>query len=144
MRLSRENKMHLVQIFAPILLILFLLLTPKDAVGCGFLGWIIGVDQVIVNGQCKVGELPWLLELLRNAAGDASAAGWWAAFLLVFLMFLAVTVIDVSLNFTGLSKFVAVDVLGFLLSLDLGGSGSLLFQFIALFITMVLAVLLGM
>jgi hypothetical protein len=29
-------------------------------------------------------------------------------------MFLAVTVIDVCLNFTGLAKFVAVDVLKFL------------------------------
>ena len=38
----------------------------------------------------------------------------------------------------------AVDVLSFLLSLDLGGSGSVLFQFVALFITMLLAILLGM
>ena len=59
-------------------------------------------------------------------------------------MFMAVTVIDVCLNFTGLSTFVAVDILGFLLSLDLGGSGSVVFQFIALFVTMALAVLLGM
>jgi TRAP-type uncharacterized transport system fused permease subunit len=59
-------------------------------------------------------------------------------------MFLAVTVIDVCLNFTGLSKFVAVDVLRFLLSLDLGGEGSVVFLFVALGATMVLAVLLGM
>ena len=58
-------------------------------------------------------------------------------------MFLAVTVIDVCLNFTGLSKFVAIDVLRFLLSFELGGSGSALFQFLLL-ITMLLAVLLGM
>ena len=52
--------------------------------------------------------------------------------------------IDVCLSFTGLSNFVAVDILTFLLSLDLGGSGSVLFQFVALFITMLLAILLGM
>ena len=174
MRLTRQDKIHLLQIFAPILLILFLLLTPKDGVGCGPFGWIFGVPTTIVNGQCQAIELPWFLELLRNAAGDASAAGWWAAFLVVFLlfldkefrarprkildalaesgvaistlylMFLAVTVIDVSLNFTGLSKFVAIDILGFLLSLDLGGTGPVVFQFVALFITMFLAVLLGM
>ena len=62
----------------------------------------------------------------------------------LYMMFLAVTVIDVCLNFTGLSNFVAVDILSFLLSLDLGGSGSAMFQFIALLITMFLAVLLGM
>ncbi|GIR80177.1 MAG: hypothetical protein CM15mP81_16870 [Alphaproteobacteria bacterium] len=59
-------------------------------------------------------------------------------------MFLAVTVIDVCLNFTGLSKFVAIDVLRFLLSFDLGGEGAIIFQFLALLMTMLLAVLLGM
>jgi TRAP-type uncharacterized transport system fused permease subunit len=39
---------------------------------------------------------------------------------------------------------VAIDILGFLLSLDLGGGGSVFFQFLALAITMLLAVLLGM
>ena len=62
----------------------------------------------------------------------------------LYLMFLAVTVIDVCLNSTGLSKFVAIDVLRFLLSFDLAGGGSTLFQFFALLITMLLAVLLGM
>ena len=40
--------------------------------------------------------------------------------------------------------FVAIDVLRFLLLFDLGDSGSTLFQFFALFITMLLAILLGM
>ena len=62
----------------------------------------------------------------------------------LYLMFLAVTVIDVCLNFTGLSKFVAIDVLRFLLSFDLGGEGAIIFQFLALLMTMLLAVLLGM
>lgn len=174
MRLTGKDKLHLMQIFLPILLILILLLTPKDAIGCGPFAWLIGIETIREGGVCRAQELPWLFELFQNAAGDASASGWWAAALVVvllfldkdfrakprkildalseagvtiatlYLMFLAVTVIDVSLNFTGLSKFVAVDILGFLLSLDLGGEGSLLFQFIALFVTMLLAVLLGM
>ncbi|MDG1470110.1 MAG: TRAP transporter large permease subunit [Ascidiaceihabitans sp.] len=138
------------------------------------MGWLLGVETIINGDSCRGVNLPWLLEVFQNAAGDAGATGWWAAAfvtLLLFLdkefrnkprlvldalaeagmtvstlymMFLAVTVIDVCLNFTGLSNFVAVDILSFLLSLDLGGSGSAMFQFIALLITMFLAVLLGM
>ena len=59
-------------------------------------------------------------------------------------MFLAVSIIDFCLNFTGLSDFIALDVLGWLRSLDLGGSGSGVFQFVALLTTMALAILLGM
>ncbi len=174
MRMSRTDVMHLLQIFLPILLILILLLTPKDAVGCGPLGWLLGAQTTLTDGVCRATGLPWILQLYQNAAGDAGATGWWgAAFVIallfldkdfratprkaldalaeagitvstLYLMFLAVTVIDVCLNFTGLSKFVAVDVLRFLLSLDLGADGSVSFQFIALGITMLLAVLLGM
>jgi TRAP-type uncharacterized transport system fused permease subunit len=52
-------------------------------------------------------------------------------------------VIDVSLNFTGLAKFVAIDVLAFLKSFDVSANsaGS---QLLALGLTMLLAVLLGM
>ena len=174
MHMSRSDIMHLLQIFLPILLILVLLLTPKDAVGCGMLGWVLGAETVTTDGICRATNLPWFLQVYQNAAGDAGATGWWgAAFVILllfldkdfrktprkaldalaeagitastlYLMFLAVTVIDVCLNFTGLSKFVAVDVLSFLLSLDLGGGDSPFFQFIALSITMLLAVLLGM
>ena len=174
MRITRLDLLYLLQIALPILLFLVLLLTPKDAVGCGWIGSLLGATQVYIGDSCRAEDLPWILELLQNAAGDAGATGWWAAFLVVvmlfldksfrkkprlvldamaqagmtisslYLMFLAVTVIDVSLNFTGLSKFVAVDVLSFLLSLDLGGTGSKWFQLIALVITMMLAVLLGM
>jgi len=174
MILNRDDYIHLMQIFLPILLILFLLLTPKDAVGCGPFGVMMGAEVIMNGDQCKVVSLPWVLHIVQNAAGDAGATGWWAAaFVIVllfldksfrarprllldglseagvtistlYLMFLAVTVIDVCLNFTGLSKFVAIDVLSFLLALDLGGSGSVLFQFIALIVTMLLAVLLGM
>ena len=61
----------------------------------------------------------------------------------LFLMFMAVTVIDVCLNFTGLAKFVAVDVLAFLNSFEVSAN-SAGFQLFALFLTMLLAVLLGM
>lgn len=174
MRVTGEDILHLCQIFIPILLILVLLLTPKDSVGCGTLGWLLGAEAALQGDRCVVSSLPWILQIYQNAAGDAGATGWWAAALVLvllfldkdfrarprkvldalaeagitistlYLMLLAVTVIDVCLNFTGLSKFVAIDVLRILLSLDLGGGGSVLFQFIALAITMLLAVLLGM
>ena len=174
MRLSGQDILHLCQIFLPILLILVLLLTPKDAVGCGWFGWLLGADAAMENGRCNVTSLPWVLQIYQNTAGDAGATGWWATvFVMIllfldkdfrakprklldalaesgitistlFLMLLAVSVIDVCLNFTGISKFVAIDILGFLLSLDLGGGGSVFFQFLASAITMLLAVLLGM
>ena len=131
MRLDRNDRLHLVQIFAPVLLVLVLLLTPKDVVGCSTISVLLGA-VVEVNGEaCKIISLPWIIELFQNAAGDASAAGWWAVMLLLvlmfldrefrarpgkifdglaqagvtvstlYLMFLAVTVIDVCLNFTG-------------------------------------------
>jgi TRAP transporter 4TM/12TM fusion protein len=173
MKLTREDRLHLMQIFGPVLLVLVLLLTPKDAVGCSWYSIMLGavVDQS--GGSCAITSLPWIIELFQNAAGDASAAGWWAVFFLIilmfldkefrakpmkifdglsqagvtistlFLMFMAVTVIDVCLNFTGLAKFVAVDVLGFLNSFDVSAN-SVGFQLFALFLTMLLAVLLGM
>lgn len=174
MILSRADKLNLVMIFGPILLILFLLLTPKEAIGCGVLGSLFGIETVVSNGSCRAENLPWFFQLLQNSAGDAGSAGWWAVILLCFLlfldkgmrrepgrlidalsgsgvlistlylMFLAVSIIDFCLNFTGLSDFIALDVLGWLRSLDLGGSGSSLFQFLALLTTMALAVLLGM
>jgi len=174
MVLSRADKLNLVMIFGPILLILFLLLTPKEAIGCGFFASMLGVQSVVQNGSCLATDLPWFFELVQNSAGDAGSAGWWAVILLCFLlfldrdmrkhpkrlidalsgsgilistlylMFLAVSIIDFCLNFTGLSDFIALDVLGWLRSLDLAASGSGLFQFVALLTTMALAVLLGM
>ncbi len=174
MIMSRRDIVNLIMIFGPILLILFLLLTPKEAVGCGIFGAIFGVQTTIDANGCTAQNLPWFFELLQNSAGDAGSAGWWAVVLLIFLlfldpdvrarprkildalsdsgvlistlylMFLAVSIIDFCLKLTGLSDFVAIDVLGWLRSLDLGGSGSSLFQFVALLTTMALAVLLGM
>lgn len=56
----------------------------------------------------------------------------------LYLMCLAVTVIDVCLTFTGFSKALGVDVLGFLTALDLGGSGSVMAQFVALLVAIIL------
>lgn len=174
MRITGADILHLLQIFLPIALIFFLLLTPKDLIGCGPVASMLGAEASLQGERCVVESLPWLLQLVQNAAGDAGATGWWATALVLvllfldkafrakprmvldalaesgvtistlYLMLLAVTVIDVCLNFTGLSKFVAIDVLRFLLSLDLGGGGSVGFQVVALLITMLLAVLLGM
>jgi len=174
MFLSRTDKLNLVMIFGPILLILFLLLTPKEAIGCGFIASLFGVQTTGEGASCLATDLPWFLELVQNSAGDAGSAGWWAVILLCFLlfldkdmrrnpsrlfdalsgsgvlvstlylMFLAVSIIDFCLNFTGLSDFIALDVLGWLRSLDLGGSGSGVLQMLALATTMLLAVLLGM
>ena len=62
----------------------------------------------------------------------------------LYLMFLAVSIIDFCLSFTGLPVFLSLDVLEWLNSLSLGDGGSVVFQFIALLMTMLLAVLLGM
>lgn len=174
MVLDRQDKLNLLMIFAPILLILVLLLTSKQDVGCGFLSGLIGVDRTIDGGRCIANDLPWALKLVQNSAGDAGSAGWWAVALLMgllfldpamrakprklidalssagvlistlYLMFLAVTIIDFCLRLTGLPNFISLDVLAWLKSLNLGAGGSIIFQFIALFATMALAVLLGM
>ncbi|MFD1194461.1 TRAP transporter permease [Seohaeicola saemankumensis] len=174
MLLTGQDKLNLVMIFAPILLILVLLVTPKDAVGCGPLGAFLGVEQIWVNGVCRAENLPWIYQLIQNSAGDAGSAGWWALMLLsclffldaefrkrpgqlidaladagvtistLYLMFLSVSIIDFCLNFTGLSGFIARDVLGMLRAfgpeLQTGG----VFLFAALFVTMLMAILLGM
>jgi TRAP transporter 4TM/12TM fusion protein len=174
MQLDRQDWLNLVMIAGPILLILGLLLTSKEAVGCGFFGWLFGAERIVDGGACRVTDLPWLLQLVQNAAGDVGSAGWWAVALLMvllfldpemrakpmkfvdalseagvlvstlYLMFLAVSIIDFCLKFTGLPYYISLDVLGWLRGLDLGQGGSAWFQFLALFVTMGLAVLLGM
>lgn len=174
MYLTRDDKIHLLMIFGPILLILVLLLTPKEAVGCGPLSRIWGITQVITETGCRAEDLPWVLQLIQNSAGDAGSAGWWAAGLLVilffldpeirqrpgaiiaaladagtlvsrlYLLFLAVSVIDFCLNFTGFSNYIAVDIISWLRSSGgiIGESG--FFLFLALLATMGMAILLGM
>ena len=174
MRLNRQDILNLVMIFGPILLILALLLTTKESVGCGFLGGVLGAERTVINGSCEVSSLPWILQLVQNAAGDAGSAGWWAVMLLIvllfvdpkvrakprkvidalsdagvlvstlYLMFIAVSVIDFCLQFTGLPNFISLDVLSWLRSMDLGQGGSVGFQLLALLATMFIAILLGM
>ena len=174
MVLERQDFLNLIMIFGPILLILTLLLTPKDAVGCGLFGGLLGAERVFSEAGCQVQSLSWFQQAIQNSAGSAGSAGWWAVMLLLgllfldpevrarpkkiidalsnagilistlYLMFLAVSIIDFCLSFTGLPVFLSLDVLGWLNSLDLGGGGSTFFQFIALMLTMLLAVLLGM
>ncbi len=175
MHMDRQDVLNLVMIFLPILIILVLLLTSKESVGCGILGGLMGAERVFIDGGgCRVESLSWFLKLVQNAAGDAGSAGWWAVFVLCFalfldpemrakparllqsfaeagtliatlyLMFLAVSIIDFCLKFTGMPFFISLDVLQWLQSLDLGADGSVLFQFAALVATMLLAVLLGM
>ena len=173
MHINSQDRLHLLQIFGPVLLVLVLLLLPKDAVGCSWISIMLGAVVERNADACMIISLPWIVELVQNAAGDASAAGWWAVFFLLglmfldkafraeprkildglsqagvlvstlYLMFLAVTVIDVCLNFTGLAKFVAIDVLGLLKSFEIS-SNAVGSQLIALGLTMLLAVLLGM
>jgi hypothetical protein len=156
-------------IFGPILLILILLLTKKEEVGCGIFGALIGVESIVTEKGCRIINGSWLQELIRNAAGDAGSAGWYAVMLLMgllfvdpdvrarprkiidalsnagilistlYLMFLAVSIIDFCLQFTGLPTFLSLDVLGWLQSLGLGQGGSVLFQLLALLLTMVMA-----
>ena len=174
MHISRQDILNLIMIFGPIILITTLLLTPKEAVGCGFFGNLLGVEQSIGANGCIARNLPWGLQLIQNAAGDVGGAGWWAVMLLMgllffdpqmrakprklidalseaggliatlYVMFLVVTIIDFSLSLTGMPFYISLDVLQWLNSLNLGEGGAGLFQFLALVVTMLLAILLGM
>ena len=174
MILDRQDYLNLVMVFGPIIVILTLLLIPKDAVGCGVFGGLLGAERSIGDGACAVQSLSWFLQAVQNASGSAGAAGWWAVMLLIallfldpdirarpgkivtalsnaggliatlYLMFLAVSIIDFCLSFTGLPVFLSLDVLSWLNTLNLGSTGSALPQFGALLLTMLLAVLLGM
>lgn len=174
MVLTREDKFNLLMIFLPIVLILVLLLTPKELIGCGWLGGLMGATQTVVAGSCRATDLPWALSLVQNSAGDAGSAGWWACLLLValyfmdqrireqpkrlldaladagvlvstlYLMFLLVSIIDFSFNFTGLTGFVALDIVAWLKGFGDALAGNGLYLLMALLVTMALAVLLGM
>ncbi|MEM7240907.1 MAG: TRAP transporter fused permease subunit [Pseudomonadota bacterium] len=174
MMLTRQDILNLVMIFGPILLILFFLLTSKESVGCGIFGTIFGVERVFTETGCRTESLPWVFKIVQNSAGDAGSAGWWAVIFLMgllfldpemrkaprklldalsnagalistlYLMFLVVSIIDFCLKFTSLPVFISLDVLEWLKAMNLGAGGSVTFQFIALILTMLLAVLLGM
>jgi TRAP transporter 4TM/12TM fusion protein len=174
MVLSREDKKNLLMIFLPILTVLFILLSPKETIGCGYLGGLMGATQTITDGSCVGTDLPWILALVQNSAGDAGSAGWWACALLVvlffmdkniraqprkllealseagilistlYLMFLLVSIIDFSFNFTGLTNFIALDIVEWLKTFNEQVTNNGMYLFIALVVTMALAIILGM
>jgi len=174
MRFERQDLLNLLMIFGPILLILVLLISTKEGVGCGAFGGVLGAERVFTETGCRATSLSWVQQLWQNAAGDAGSAGWWAVILLLvlllldpdvrrrprkivdglsdagilvstlYLMILVVSVIDFCLSFTGLPIFVSLDVLSWLQTLNLGQEGAVGIQLAALFATMLIAILLGM
>ena len=141
-KLTRRDWTNLLMIAGPILLILVLLLTKKDAVGTGLFGWILGYTPG--SGEA----LPWVLKVFQNAAGDPDSAGFWAVILLLALLFLdedvrkaprkvlsalssagliiaelfllltAVAVIDICINFTNFTGIMTIDILNWLKSVS--------------------------
>ena len=174
-KLTREDYKNLIMIAGPILVILILLLSSKDSVGQGFSAFIFGYDPT--SGE----SLPWILEVYQNAAGDPDSAGFYAVLILLALLFLdpavrkspskivkaladagvviselfllliAVAVIDVCLSFTNFTGILTIDVLNWLKSVstfeifgqeyEIGGS---LYLMLALVVTMFATILLGM
>ena len=174
-KLTREDYKNLIMIAGPILVILILLLSSKDSVGQGFSAFIFGYDPT--SGE----SLPWILEVYQNAAGDPDSAGFYAVLVLLALLFLdpavrkspskiakaladagvviselfllliAVAVIDVCLSFTNFTGILTIDVLNWLKSVStfeifgqeyvIGGS---LYLMLALIVTMFATILLGM
>lgn len=174
-KLSKTDWTNLLMIAGPILVILILLLSTKDNVGSGFLGWISGYDAAVG------GELPWFLKLFQNSAGDPDSAGFWAVLILLVLLFIdpeirkaprriftaladaggiiahlflllvAVSVIDVCVNFTNFTGILTIDILNWVKSIStfsvfgqevvLGGE---LYLMIALTMAMIATILLGM
>lgn len=174
-KLTRRDWVNLLMIAGPILVVLILLLSTKDSVGTGVLGFLFGYDP-------ESGEpMPWFLLLYQNAAGDPDSAGFWAVFVLVILLFLdpeirarpsrvltaladaglviaelflllvAVSVIDVAISFTNFTGILTIDILNWLKTAStftvfgeqftIGGG---LYLMLALFVAMVATILLGM
>ena len=162
-------------IIGPILLILVLLLSKKDTVGTGILGWLMGYTPG--TGE----KLPWFLQVYQNAAGDPDSTGFWAVMLLICLMFLdpeirktprkvlealsnagtfiselflllvAISVIDICINFTNFTGILTIDVLNWLKTADsfvlFGHHFSLdgaVYLMLVLVIAMIATILLGM
>ena len=76
MRITLRDLLHLSQIVLPILLILVLLLTPKDMVGCGLFGALLGADAVTENGRCSVTRCPGYADF-PEFGRFGGATGWW-------------------------------------------------------------------
>ncbi len=174
-KLDKRDWTNLLMIAGPILIILILLLSKKDNVGTGLSGFLFGYDPA--SGEA----LPWLLQVYQNAAGDPDSAGFWAVFVLVILLFLdpairkqpvrvlraladagiiiaelfllliAVSIIDVSVNFTNFTGILTIDILNWLRSVstfEIFGQtvtiGGALYLMLALVVAMFATILLGM
>ena len=174
-KLTREDYKNLIMIAGPILVILILLLSSKDSVGQGFSAFIFGYNPN--SGE----SLPWILEVYQNAAGDPDSAGFYAVLMLVILLFLdpeirkapgkivraladagvviselfllliAVSVIDVCISFTNFTGILTIDILTWLKSVstfEIFGEeyviGGALYLMLALVVTMFATILLGM
>ena len=173
--LTRRDWTNLLMIAGPILVILVLLLSTKDGIGTGVLAFVAGYDPA--SGE----ELPWFLQVVKNAAGDPDSAGFWAVVLLIALLFLdpeirraparviraladaglviaqlflllvAVAVIDVCISFTSITGILTIDILNWLKTIStfslfghevvVGGS---VYLMIALVVAMFATILLGM
>lgn len=174
-KLTKRDKINLLMIIGPILLILVLLLSKKDTVGTGLLAWIFGYTP-------GTGEaLPWLLQVYQNAAGDPDSTGFWAVILLIGLMFLdpeirkapkkvvtaiskagtfiselfllliAISIIDICINYTNFTGILTIDVLNWLKTAEtfmifgqvvhIDGA---LYLMLALVVGMVATIMLGM
>ncbi|MDE0057444.1 MAG: TRAP transporter large permease subunit [Defluviicoccus sp.] len=173
--MTRTDWTNLTMIAGPIVLILVLLLSTKDGIGTGLLGFLTGYDPAF--GE----DMPWLLEVARNAAGDPDSAGFWTVALLVVLLFLdpeirraparviralseaglviaklflllvAVAVIDVCISFTNVTGILTIDILNWLKTIStfsLFGQevviGGAVYLMIALVVAMLATILLGM
>ena len=173
-RMTRADWTNLSMIAGPIVVILVLLLSTKDGIGSGILGFLVGYDPAS-------GELPWLLQVAKNAAGDPDSAGFWAVALLIVLLFLdpeirrapakviralseaglviaklflllvAVAVIDVCVSFTNVTGILTIDILNWLKTIStfsLFGQevviGGAVYLLIALVVAMLATILLGM
>lgn len=174
-KLSRAEWTNLIMIAGPILIILVLLLTSKDAVGTGILGFVLGHDAA--SGE----PLPWLLKIFQNSAGDPDSAGFWAVIALLallfidpeirkaprkifsalaeaggiiahlFLLLVAVSVIDVCINFTNFTGILTIDILNWVKTLStfsvFGVDVALtaeVYLLVALTMAMIATILLGM
>jgi TRAP transporter 4TM/12TM fusion protein len=174
-KLTKRDWLNLLMIIGPILVILVLLLSTKDSVGTGLLAFLMGYDPASGN------EMPWFLLVYQNAAGDPDSAGFWAVMTLLVLLFLdpeirkqprkvlssladagviiselflllvAVALIDVSVNFTNFTGILTIDVLNWLKSVSsfsfFGAEFTIdgaLYLMLALVVTMIATILLGM
>lgn len=174
MKMTREDWVNFLMIILPIALIVVLLLTPKDSVGCGVLGGFLGNTREFTEFGCTVTDYTWFHRFLVNVAGDTGAAGWLAVFLLMgllfldknmrakpsrllgalakggilvstlYLMFVAISIIDFSLNLTDLSGNISRDILAWLKDLRFAVGNQSVFLMVALILTMFLSILLGM